>query len=370
MVRSVAVDADLALISVPGEFAFVEAMDALRRGLHVMIFSDNVPLEQEVALKKRGEVDGLMVMGPDCGTAIVNGVGLGFANSVLPGPVGIVGAAGTGIQQICCLLDAADVGVRHALGTGSRDLWAEVGASSTLRGLAALDADPSVEVVIVVSKPPTPEVAARVRAAAEACSTPTVMAFLGEPGVTLEGAVIETLGVLGKAGPELPSWRAPEGHRPGYLRGLFSGGSLRSEAAQIASVLGPIGHREHVGTHTMVDYGDDEYTRGRAHPMIDQRLRLQHLEEAALDPEVGVILLDVVLGHGAHPDPASELAPVIDIARAEGPSVIVSLCGSRSDPQGRDRQVRVLHEAGASIWLSNAAAARHAVSLIDGVRHE
>jgi FdrA protein len=369
LVGTVQAEANLALISVPGQYALVEAMDALRRGLHVMVFSDNVPLEQEVTLKRTAEELGLLVMGPDCGTAIVNGVGLGFANSVRAGPVGIVGAAGTGIQQICCLLDEAGVGVRHALGTGSRDLTIEVGASSTLRGLAALDEDPGVDVVIVASKPPTPEVAERVKAAAEACATPTVLALLGEPGVTLEGAVADALGVLGKEVPEFPSWRAPEGHRPGYLKGLFSGGSLRSEAAQIASILGPIGSGEHAGTHTMIDYGADEFTRGRAHPMIDQRLRLHRLEEAALDPEVGVILLDVVLGFGAHPDPASELAPMIDIARAEGPSVIVSLCGSRSDPQDRDRQIRTLYEAGACVWLSNAAAARHAVSLIDGQRH-
>mgnify|MGYP001817405195 CR=1 FL=1 len=370
MVRSVAAEADLALISVPGEFAFVEAMDALRRGLHVMIFSDNVPLEQEVALKQRAAAEGLLVMGPDCGTAIVNGVGLGFANAVLPGPVGIVGAAGTGIQQVCCLLDEAEVGVRHALGTGGRDLSAEVGASSTLRGLAALDADPSVEVVVVVSKPPTPEVAASVRAAAERCSTPTVVAFLGDPGVTLEGAVVETLEVLGVAAPEFPSWRGPERPRPGVLKGLFSGGSLCSEAAHIASVLGPVGRAEQAGAHTMVDYGDDEYTRGRAHPMIDQRVRLDRLEEAIRDPEVGVILLDVVLGHGAHPDPASELAPVIETAGAGGPPVIVSLCGTRSDPQDRERQALTLDEAGASVWLSNAAAARHAVSLVSGVDRE
>lgn len=364
LVSTVEADANIVLISVPGEHAFVEAMDALSRGLHVMIFSDNVPVSDEVILKRVAESRGLLVMGPDCGTAVVNGVGLGFANAVEPGPVGIVGAAGTGIQQLCCLLDEAGVGVSHALGTGSHDLSAEVGASSTLRGLAALDADPSTEVVVVVSKPPTPEVAVRVQAAAAACKTPTVVAMLGDQGVTLEGAAREALTHLGVDPPEFLYWEAPNDHRPGFLRGLFSGGSLRSEAAQIASVLGPIGHGEHAGTHSIVDYGDDEYTRGRAHPMIDQRLRLHRLEDAALDSEVGVILLDVVLGYGAHPDPAAELAPMIDIAKAEGPAVVVSLCGSRADPQDRERQIKLLYEAGASVWLSNAAAARHAVSLV------
>lgn len=370
VVGSAAAGANLALVSVPGEHAFVEAMDALAHGLHVMVFSNNVPAWQELKLKATADELGLLVMGPDCGTAVVNGVGLGFANVVEPGPVGIVGAAGTGIQQLCCLLDEAGVGVRHALGTGGADLSAEVGGTSTLRGLAALDDDPGTEVLIVVSKSPSPETAATVRKAAERCSTPTVLAFLDDEDVTLEGVAGKALDILGVPVPAYPSWPIPgETHRPGYLRGLFSGGSLRNEAAGIASVLGPIGHDEHAGGHTFVDFGDDRYTRGRAHPMIDLMLRLQHLGEAALDPHVGVILLDVVLGHGAHPDPGTELAPAIDIARAEGTAVVVSLCGTRGDPQDRERQARTLNEAGASVWLSNAAAARHAVALVEGGRH-
>lgn len=367
VVGSASAGANLALISVPGEHAFVEAMDALDHDLHVMVFSDNVPLSEEMTLKASAERLDLLVMGPDCGTAIVNGVGLGFANAVRPGPVGIVGAAGTGIQQLCCLLDEAGVGVRHALGTGGRDLSAEVGGSSTLRALSALDADPGTEVLIVVSKSPTPEVAAKVKTAAAKCSTPTVLALLDEEGVTLEGAAGEALALLGATVPAYPTWPVTsDAHRPGYLRGLFSGGSLRNEAARIASVLGPIGHVEHAGGHTFIDFGEDRYTRGRAHPMIDLMLRLQALGEAALDPDVGVLLLDVVLGYGAHPDPASELAPAVEIATVEGTAVVVSLCGSRDDPQDRERQARTLNEAGASVWLSNAAAARHAVSLLDG----
>ncbi len=346
VVGSAANGATLALISVPGEHAFVEAMDALNHGLHVMVFSDNVSIEQEVTLKTTAERLGLLVMGPDCGTAIVNGVGLGFANVVQPGPVGVVGAAGTGIH----------------------DLSVEVGGRSTLQGLAALDGDPSTEVLVVVSKPPAPEVAARVRAAAAACATPTVLAFLGEEGVTLEGAVGRTLDVLGRKRPVYASWSAPPAdHRPGVLRGLFSGGSLSSEAARLAAAsLGKVGTDETTAGHTVVDYGEDQYTSGRPHPMIDQRLRLQRLEAAGRDPDVGVILLDVVLGHGAHPDPASELAPVIAAATAAGAAVVVSLCGTRGDPQGRDGQAELLNEAGASVWLSNAAAAGHAISLVEG----
>ncbi len=367
-IRAAASGATLALISVPGEHAFVEALDALRHGLDVMLFSDNVTVGQEVMLKEEASRRGLLVMGPDCGTAIVNGVGLGFSNTCGAGPVGIVGAAGTGIQQLCSLLDDAGVGVRNALGTGGRDLSEAVGGASTLRALSLLDADPATEVLVVVSKPPAPAVADLVRAAAAGCAKPAVLAYLGEPGVTLEGAVGETLQILGRQVPSYASWPArSEEHRPGVLRGLFSGGSLSREAAILAEEsLGTVATVEGTGGHAVIDYGEDRFTRGRAHPMIDQRLRLQRLAAAADDEGVGVILLDVVLGYGAHPDPATELAPVVASAVRRGAAAVVSLCGTRTDPQGRDRQAGILHEAGASVWVSNAAAARHAARLAGG----
>ena len=361
-----AASANLALISVPGAHAFVEAMDALRAGLHVMLFSDNVAVEHEVLLKHEAAARDLLVMGPDCGTAIVNGVGLGFANAVDPGPIAICGASGTGIQQLCCLLDAADVGVRHALGTGSRDLSAAVGGASTLRALAALDADPAVEVIIVVSKPPDPEVAAEVERAVAACITPVVVALLGAADVTLETAATTALDKLGIAAVELPVWRPDEVPAPrrGALRGFFSGGTLRDEARSIASaVLGPVAIETEADGHRMIDYGADELTRGRAHPMIDQRLRLDALSAAA-ESSTGTVLIDVVLGYGAHPDPAAELAPVIVDVIAAGIPVIVSLCGTRHDPQGRERQARGLRDAGAEVYISNAAAAGRAAGLV------
>jgi succinyl-CoA synthetase alpha subunit len=360
----------IALISVPGEHAFVEAMDALEHGLHVMIFSDNVAVEQEVRLKEHGARHGLLVMGPDCGTAIVGGVGLGFTNVISPGPVGIVGAAGTGIQQLCCLLDDAGVGVRHAIGTGSRDLSEAVGAASTLQGLDALDADPGTEIIAVVSKPPAPGIAEAIRRRAAACTKPVVVSFMGE--TTLEQGAGEVLALLGVSHRGYASWEAPQGgHRPGSVRGVFSGGTLAEEARFVAAPeLGPIGAHEGDAGHTFVDYGDDTYTRGRAHPMIDQTVRIGRLDQAAGDESVGVILLDVVLGYGANPDPASELAPVIRRSVDRGAAAVVSLCGTRGDPQGRDGQASVLNQAGASVWLSNAAAARHAARLGRGIGRE
>jgi FdrA protein len=359
-------NADVALISVPGLNAYVEAAEALRAGLHVMVFSNNVPVAAEQALKREGAERGLLVMGPDCGTAIVSGVGFGFANAVSPGLVGIVGASGTGIQQLCCLLDDAGIGVRHAIGTGSRDLSAEVGGAATLQALAALDRDPAVGVIVVVSKPPAPEVAARVRAAATSCATPTVTVLLGEQ--TLEEGAAAVIAKLGHAPVEWPAWPAATvRRRQGVIRGLFSGGTLCAEAAMVITRrLGPVGDRlDHAG-HTLVDMGADEFTRGRPHPMIDQRFRLDQLAFAAADDDVAVVLIDVVLGFGAHPDPASELVPGVARAVDRGIAVIVSLCGTEADPQNRRTQAHALVDAGAAVYTSNAAAARAALAIVAG----
>ncbi len=356
-------NANIVLLSVPGEHAFVEAMEALDTGRHVMIFSDNVPVEQEITLKRRGVEKGLLVMGPDCGTAIVNGLGLGFANAVQPGPVGMVGASGTGIQQMCCLLADAGVGVKHALGTGSHDLSEDIGALSTLQALDALDADPSVEVISVISKPPAGPVAAKVRKAAAECTKPVVITFMGEN--TLEEGAGEVLAAMGRPPAEYASWDVDQDdHRPGLVRGLFSGGTLRDEARFVAMpMLGEVGKSENDPGHTFIDYGDDEYTQGRAHPMIDQTVRIDRLEAAAADRSIGIILMDVVLGYGANADPAPELAPAISQATAAGAAVVISLCGTESDPQNRDAQAQTLQKAGASVWLSNAAAAMEAARL-------
>jgi FdrA protein len=346
----------IALVSVPGVNAFVEAMDAVEAGRDVMVFSDNVPVEQEVALKQAAAERGLLVMGPDCGTAVVGGLGLGFANVVQPGPVGVVAASGTGCQQVLALLDHAGVGVTHALGVGGRDLSAEVGGLATMEALRRLDADPSVELVVLVSKPPAPEVESEITEYAASLGTPVELALLGAGHPDLTEA---TEAVLGRLGREVPSWpvvgtaRASSGGRD--LRGLFVGGTMASEARIIATgLIGSEGH-------TFVDFGDDQYTTGRAHPMIDPTLRLEHLARAAADPDTAVLLLDVVLGHGAEPDPAALLAPALSGLR---PPVVVAVVGTAADPQGLDRQVRALADAGAEVHLSNARATRRAVELL------
>ncbi len=351
----------IVLISTPGPSAAVEAVDALDAGCDVMLFSDNVPVEQEVALKRMAADRGLLVMGPDCGTAVVGGLGLGFANVVRPGPVGIVAASGTGCQQLLALLDHAGVGVTSALGVGGRDLSAEVGAFATREALRRLEADEQVELIVLVSKPPAPEVAEQVEAYVESLGTPVELALLG-PGRPDLTAVTET--VLGRLGRDVPTWPV---HVPGashlggpgtLLHGLFVGGTNCSEARIVAEAL--LGAD---GGHTFTDFGDDAYTSGRAHPMIDPTIRLEHLERLASDETAGVFLLDVVLGHGAEPDPAALLAPAV--AQVPQP-VVVALVGTTGDPQDRERQATQLAAAGAEVHLSNAGATRRAVELLGG----
>ncbi|WP_311922138.1 FdrA family protein [Microbispora sp. H10836] len=362
-----AFEATLALVSVPGEHAFAEALDAVEAGLSVMIFSDNVPVEQEILLKDRARAKGVLVMGPDCGTAVVGGAGLGFANVLRPGPVGVVAASGTGAQQVTSLLDLAGVGVSHVLGVGGRDLSAEVGGRSAVQALRALDEDPATELIVLVSKPPAPEVARAVRDLDLA--TPVVAALLGPGQDDLTTAAEKVLRALGRDVPEWPSWpapvtpaaRPPAPHgadaagdgvaaRRGPLRGLYAGGTLCAEAALVA------------GDGEFTDFGDDSYTRGRAHPMIDPALRLEALRGVAS----GVVLMDVVLGHGADPDPSSWLAPAVREAVARGVDVVVALVGTDGDPQGLRAQAARLNEAGAVVFTSNAAAARHARLLAGG----
>jgi FdrA protein len=372
----------LVLVTVPGASAVVEAVDAVEAGRDVMVFSDNVALEQEVALKRLAAKRGCLVMGPDCGTAVVDGVGLGFANSTRPGPVGIVAASGTGCQQLLALLDHADVGISAALGVGGRDLSAAVGGVSTREALHRLDADPDTRLLVVVSKQPDATVATELREFTASLSTPVRLALLGPGGPDLTQAAEGVLTALGRPVPAWPvAARAlPRRRDGGLLRGLFVGGTLCQEAMLLASAaLGPVrsnipsapGRAVHdldTDDHVMLDFGDDALTAGRAHPMIDPTLRLDHLARVVADPRTGAVLLDVVLGHGAEPDPATRLAPAIAAAAEAGIAVVVSCVGTRTDPQDLTAQVTALAEAGAEVHLSNALATRRALELLGATR--
>ncbi|MEW6661088.1 MAG: acyl-CoA synthetase FdrA [Bacillota bacterium] len=397
-------ETNLVLISVPGLYAAREARRALEAGRHVMLFSDNVPLEEEIALKDLASQRGLLLMGPDCGTAIINGVPLGFANAVRQGSIGVVGASGTGTQEVTSIIHRLGAGVSQVIGTGGRDLSGAVAGRTTLAALEALGADPATRVIVVISKPPAREVARRVLDKLAGLGKPVVVHFLGGDQQEIEKrgliagrnladtarkAVSLAQGLsIPVAEPPVPkqaAQREAAAMAPfqRWVRGLFGGGTLCDEAMFL---LGPVtgGIFSNVAVdsrwqlpdplvskeHTMLDMGDDFFTVGRPHPMIEPVLRVSRLFQEAADPEVAVVLMDVVLGYGSHRDPAGVLAPAIaeakETARLAGRylSLVVSLCGTDQDPQNLAEQERQLAEAGALVLPTNAEAALLAAEII------
>jgi len=429
-------DAQWVLVSVPGRYAAGVARQALRLGKNVFLYSDNVSLDDEISLKQTAAEKGLLVMGPDCGTAIVNGVGLGFANRVRRGPIGVVAAAGTGLQAVTSRIHQLGSGITHALGTGGRDLSEAVGAVTARQGLDLLSRDPETQVILLISKPPAPKVADGVLRAARSAGKPVVVDFIGYSpparqmdnihfATSLDGAAelavqlatsiagAEAAGQAQGTAPGQAQGTAPgqaQGTAPGqaqgtatgqaqgtaptgrfapgqrYLRGLFSGGTLAYEALLILQGYLPgvysnvpldkeyrLANSLVSQEHTIVDLGEDEFTVGRLHPMIDNDLRIRRLLQEASDPEVAVILLDVVLGYGAHPDPASELAPAIAKARAQAEEagryleVVAVVIGTDEDPQDMEAQVRQLEQAGARVETSNEAAIHYIGRLLQAL---
>jgi len=393
--------ANLALISVPGEYAAAEAEKSLNLGLDVMLFSDNVSVEDEIALKALAQEKNLLVMGPDCGTAIINGLPLAFANVVARGDIGIVAASGTGLQQVSCLVDNWGGGISQAIGTGGRDLSPQVGGATMLAALDALAADEATKVIVLISKPPAPDVAAKVLEKAAQAGKPVVVNFLGYSGEMtsdaltsandLETAAVSAMQLAGLAQEqparhllnpsELTDLANSLDAEQKYVRGLYSGGTFSYEAMLIlGDLLGPIHSStplspEHKlndpwtsSAHTVVDLGDDTFTRGRPHPMIDHRIRNERMLQEAKDPETAVILLDVVLGHGSHRNPAEEMIPAIAAARDAAPGAppvfVGFVCGTSGDPQNLEKQETLLGEAGVLLMESNAQSARLAGDLV------
>src|SRR3989442_13459078 len=395
-------DANLALISIPGRFAKREAMNALESGLDVFLFSSNVSRDDEVELKEAAKARSLLVMGPDCGTSIINGVVLGFGNVVRRGSVGIVSASGTGVQQVSTLLDDEGLGISHAIGTGGNDLSEKVGGMTTMEGIRLLEEDEGTKVIVLISKPPGAKTSAKVLNAARRSSKPVIVNFLGEGdagankqvrAATLEDAARMASGfVRGKKTDPRPfsdsksrvmslaqSESSGMSKKQRYVRGLYSGGTLCYESQVVLSPLigevfsnAPLKPESRIEDtnvsrkNTCVDMGSEEFVVGRPHPMIDYSLRKNRILQEARDPETAVVLLDVVLGYGSNKDPARALRPTIvsakKLAGAGGRniSVVASIIGTREDPQDIDKQAKELASAGVVLMPSNAQAARFA----------
>ena len=406
---------NVAVISVAGRYATDEAWDALLHGLHVLLFSDNVPLEDEIALKKYAREHGLLLMGPGAGTTILNNVALGFANVIPAGPVGIVSAAGTGLQEVSTLLARRGVGISQGIGTGGRDLKKEVGGIMMLETLKALQQDTATSVLVLVSKPPADEVVRIILDQVAASVKPTVICFLGGdtsaltkipnviPARTLYECALLTNQVVQSESGDIKKILAAENAglkkqanklrkklNPDqrYLRGLFSGGTLCYEAQVIWKDIldSPVYSNAPLSDgsalpdstksyqHSAVDLGEEEFTVGRPHPMIDNDLRIRRLLQEARDPQVAVIMLDVVLGYGAHPDPASELGNAIEEACRLGRGekrellLVASVTGTEDDPQSLSRTTSTLERAGVIVCNSNSAAARLSGLIVSGSR--
>jgi FdrA protein len=367
---------------VPGDFAAGEARKALRRGLDVMIFSDNVPLREEVALKREARDLGRLVMGPDCGTAIIAGVPLAFANAVPRGDIGIIGASGTGIQEVTCLIATAGRGISHAIGTGGRDLSSEVGGITTLMAIDLLDRDPSTRHIVLVSKPPAPEVASVVLARAGNSTKPITLCLIGgvsdgplPPNVRRAGTLAEAAeSALGRKFAAYQGALAKPQGRGRLIRGLYCGGTLCSEGQLILQRAGqavmsnaPIPGAPRLDAksdaHALIDLGADEFTHGRPRPMIEPAARNARLSRP-WRRTIGVVLLDVILGWGSHPDPAGEVARAIANRPTGGPAIVASVTGTEADPQVRSIQVRKLIDAGVLVAPSNAAATAIALQCV------
>jgi FdrA protein len=391
--------ANIVQISVPGIYAAAEALKAVKAGLNVFMFSDNVPIAQEIAIKQEALKRNVLVMGPDCGTAIIGGVPLGFANNVRRGAIGIVAASGTGLQEVTTQIHRMGGGISHAIGTGGRDVYAEVGGITMLQGIALLAADASTKVIAIVSKPPAPAVTGKVMAALLAAGKPAVVVFLGsdlkspakhihvvQTLVDCAAVAVKASGVKKIASQIYAMPRKPVFNKTQkYLRALYSGGTYASEAQILWTQSGlqvwsnvPINKamalnnplKESKG-HTALDLGDDDFTVGRPHPMIDQTARIDRILKEAADPSVRLILLDVVIGWGAHADPATELAQAILQAKKiaaksnRNLAILGFVCGTELDPQVLAKQEAILRSAGMVLTSNSANAAWLAATWVE-----
>jgi len=395
-------DPNVTLISIPGTFAVREAWRALNKGSHIHLFSDNVSLSDERELKKAGEVKGQLVMGPDCGTAIINGLPFGFANDISRGPVGIVSASGTGLQEVSSIVDRLGGGVSHAIGTGGRDLTNTVGGITTCQSIELLADDDQTEVIVVISKPPEGVAKERVLDTVTECSKPVVLSFVGDTDTEIHG--VKTTSTLEEAARHAVKETSTDDTRNVVstdhqqfksriekyseevdiggttIRGLFSGGTLCTEAVSIlSSSLGDVTSNTKLGApiddlqnptgHALIDVGCDELTAGRPHPMIDPAFRNDMLRSAIEQDDVGIVMLDVVLGYGAHPDPVEGIVDIVESA-SEPPVVITAVCGTDSDPQGRQQQCERLASAGIYVASSNAEATAMVAQAYETLRQE
>lgn len=405
-------DANMVIVSVPGKFAAPEVRKALENNCHVMLFSDNVSIEDEKALKELAVSKGLLMMGPDCGTSIINNIPLAFANVIKKGPVGIVGASGTGTQEVSVLVDRFESGVSQVIGTGGRDLRVEIGGLMMIQSFEALMDDPDTKVIVLISKPPAESIATKVLGLVKKTDKPVVVHFIGgNPDIIRQAGAVAGLSLedTARKAVALANGNTPvdftgfdmsdkaleelihkemEGKSPPqkYLRGLYTGGTLADETMKLLDKEGwgiwsnvplkPEWAMENVWEakeNTVLDLGDDQFTVGRPHPMIDPSIRNERLVKDT-DAQTAVLIMDLVLGYGAHPNPALELSVAVRKARKKAKdlggslTVITSICGTDGDPQGLAVMKKEMEAAGVIVMPSNAQAAHLAGRILKALK--
>lgn len=387
-------DANMAVISIPGAYAALEAERALNEGMNVFMFSDNVTIEDEKKIKDMAHEKGLVVMGPDCGTGIIQSVPVAFTNKVNPGSIGIIGASGTGIQELTTIIDRLGEGVTNAIGTGGRDLSEEVGGTTMMDVIDAMEEDQTVKVLVVISKPPANAVRDKIAARLSIYSKPVVCLFLGEKPEYYEEGLYQTH-TLDEAARLAVSLARGNGVKfedgtvdcdksnffkvedKKTIKAYYSGGTLAGEAAMMIKEAMSVPDGAHVDGyklnhdgHVVIDLGDDKYTQGKPHPMIDPTTRVEWMKKAMEDPTTGVILFDVVLGYGSHDDMAGALIPAVeslkDEAAKENRTVhfVAEVCGTRNDYQGYDESVKKLQDAGVIVAETNKLAVETAIEAV------
>lgn len=370
-------ESNFAVVSLPGVYAAREVKKLLKADKHVLLFSDNVSLEDEIALKDLAISRDLLMMGPDCGTAIINGVGLGFSNKVNPGNIGIVAASGTGLQEVATIISNLGSGISQAFGTGGRDIKAEVGGRMMLYCLDLLLKDPQTEKIVIVSKPPAPEVVEKIKAKLADSPKPVIACFLGASAQMFAGTNITFAPTLSEAAYLAVGQNAPElstegvAASGGNLRAIYCGGTLAYESLLMLEAAGQtvysnlakkpeyqLNAKSVSQGHVVLDMGEDEFTVGKPHPMIDPSARSERIRREAHDPTVRIILADVELGYGSNDEATRVLAEDFAYVKSVNPEIVCIgvICGSELDYQGYATQRQLLVEAGAVVPHSNAQA--------------
>lgn len=387
-------DTNFAVVSLPGSYAAREVKKLLKAKKHVLLFSDNIDIKDEIELKDLAIENDLLMMGPDCGTAIIKGVGLGFSNRVNKGSIGIVAASGTGLQEVATIISNNSGGISYAFGTGGRDIKESVGGRMMLYCLDLLIKDEETETIVIVSKPPSKNVIEKIINKVKNIKKPVVACFLGEDISVLQSTNIvlcETLEETAIKVLELNGIKYSDSFdmdkilkmissdkKNGYIRGVYCGGTLAYEALlmlekqniEIYSNLSKCEERrlkvnDKSLYNTILDMGEDEYTVGKPHPMINSSSRNEQLLKEAEDESVGIIIADIELGYGANDFAADELGETIKQIKTMRSDLvfIVVICGSKQDYQDYNLKKNLLIMSGAIVVNSNAQGVRLAIEL-------